>query len=132
MTNEWVKVDLFGPNNDGQIIRFGIADSTNASKGQLMLLADPRTASSSVVYGAAVAGVAASEKVAGDGDTSIGCQTQGIFEVQCSSATGLGKDIGMAGVNNRVDVMTLASGFIIGHALEIAGTDEVINVRLDL
>ncbi|KKL07975.1 hypothetical protein LCGC14_2580590 [marine sediment metagenome] len=132
MTNEWEKVELFGPNRDGEIVRFGVNDSTNVSKGQLMQLVDPRTVSSVVAYGAAVAGVAASEKVAGDGDTSIGCQTQGIFEVQCSSATDVGKDIGMAGVNNRVDVMTVVSGMIIGRALEDAGTDEVINVRLDL
>ena len=132
MVQEWVKVELLGPNRDGEPRRFAVADSTNVSKGQLLQLTDPRTVSNILVYGAATAGVALFEKVAGDGETSMSCLTQGIFEVTASNALVIDAEVGMAVEDNEVIPMTLVSGSIIGRILETASLGEVINMRLNL
>ena len=77
MANEWVKVELYGANNDGNPIRFTVLDGKSISKGQLLELADARTASGSLVDTAVYAGVASEEKIAGDGTTSISVWTDG-------------------------------------------------------
>ena len=85
MANEWVKVELYGANNEGQIVRYTIADGTSVSKGALLCLSDERTAIAAANW-TPVAGVAAEEHVANQGVTSIGCYTQGIFEAVASLA----------------------------------------------
>ena len=137
MVNEWVKVELYGANNDGDVRRFTIADATQVSKGTLMTLTDNRTATVAVashipqVY----AGVSSESKDANDGATSIGCWTNGIFEAIASGAIPVGAPI-TGGANNDVQnvaALLVASGAnILGYALETASDNEVINVRLRL
>lgn len=134
MVYEWVKVELYGANNDGQQVRYTIADGVSVSKGQVLYLTDPRTASGAALGSVAVAGVAAEDKIAGDGVTSISCYTQGIFEVRASGAILVGDSVMMDGSTpNTIEANSgLASGALVGRALETAAANEVINVRLNL
>lgn len=135
MANEWVKVELYGANNDGCPRRYTIADGVSVSKGQTLKLIDPRTASGAILGLAneACAGVASMEKEANDGSTSIACWTDGVFEAQASGAIGAGNPICMAETNRVRLAPTTASGAqVIGYALEEAATLETINVRLRL
>jgi len=138
MANEWVKVELYGANNDGNPVRFTVADSEAVSKGTLMALKDARAASAAVVDSLVYAGVASMEKLANDGSTSISCWTDGVFEVQASLAISLGHQITGAEDNMVLEVgsgaktVEIDRARIIGRALEIASAKETINVRLKL
>jgi len=131
MANEWVKVELYGNNNDGQPVRYACADTDSFSKGQLMALVDPRVASLAVgATNIAYAGVASMDKESGDGATSISCWTQGIFEVVASGAIRAGDLI--RGVSENVVASCSAGTTVIGRCLEAAADAETVNVRLNL
>ena len=139
MANEWTKVELLGPNRDGEVRRFTIADGTPVSKGTLMELTDPRTVTVSDGASAVFAGVTMESKNADDGATSIGCWTQGVFEVSCSGGVTLGYPVTGAGTNQVKVLADTASGAtvaalasVIGQSFETGADAEVINVRLDL
>ena len=130
----WVKVELYGSNNDGGLRRFTVADGTQISKGILLALSDPRTAAAAGALETTFAGVAAMEKVANDGSTSISAWTDGIFEAVASLAIGVGQPILGAERSSVGPASTLvASGAgVLGYALEEAAAGETINVRLRL
>lgn len=140
MANEAVKVELFGPNNDGQATRYDIAASAAVSIGAVLQLLDARTASSGIVQGKPAAGIVAFEKTANDG-TDITLWTQGIFEMVASGSINVGDPI-IASNNNKVAAITYgaageavlaaSTALIIGRALEEASADETINVRINL
>ena len=143
VTNKnWVKVELYGANNDGNPIRFTIADGTSVSQGQLLELTDPRTVTAADGSSTIFAGVAAEEHLANEGITSIAVHTDGIFEVVASGAITLGDPV--TGENNNVKRLRAAtsetSGALtadlgaanIGYALETATDEETINIRLRL
>lgn len=140
MADELTKVELFGANNDGQPIRYDIAASAAITKGALLGLLDPRTASSSILHAdKPLAGVAAVEKDASDG-TDITLWTQGIFEGKASGAITAGNPVTAESGNlirefdgasaNGHQAASLA--LIIGRALETASDGEIINFRLNL
>lgn len=139
MANELIKVEL--TNSTGFPRRYTVANATAISKGTLLTLTDPRTAIA--VPGTATAavlnigaGVAAEDKEASDGLTSISVWTDGIFEAKASGAIAVGAGIVPVAGNcvAQAPAATLgASGaHIIGYALEAASADEVINVRIRL
>ena len=133
MANELTKVELYGANNDGNPIRFTIADGISVSKGELLALVDPRTASKALIATCQFAGVALEDHGAGQGITSISCWTDGIFEAVASGAIGLGAPV----TGHPLNYVRVASGnasgaTIIGYALETASADETINVRIRL
>lgn len=137
MANEWVKVELMGENRDGEPRRYTIADGDSVSKGQLLELLDPRTASASLyrVVPTAYAGIAAEEHKAGEGVTSIAVWTNGVFEATASLAIVVGAPITGTSANmvTSSSALIVASGAnILGYALEAATDAEVINVRLRL
>jgi len=138
MANEWVKVELYGQNNDGCPRRYNCASGTAITKGTLMVLTDPRTAAAHAVggYNNIIAGVAAAGKSATDHADTIACWTDGIFEAVASLAITIGNPIMASGTANCVttaDVPTVCSGAaLIGYALEAASAVETINVRLRL
>ena len=106
-------------------------------KGSLLVLTDARTCAQGTGVDDVWAGVAMEEKNANDGATTIGCWTNGIFEVTASGAIVLGAAVtGVAtGTTHAVkqSAATAASGaYTIGYALETASDNEVINVRLRL
>ena len=134
MANEWVKVELFGANNDGQPVRYTIADSIAVSKGTLMNLIDSRAVSYAGAAGAALAGVASESKNANDGATTISCWTQGIFRVLASAAIVLGTAWESAAGTNQNQIITSSGvgAFTGGWVLDTTATAETVNVRLNL
>lgn len=143
MANEWVEVELFGANGDGGKRRVTIADGVNVSKGTLLQLLDPRTASYSHLGGVPVAGVAAEEHIANKGVTEISVWTDGIFEVKASGSIGLGSWVEPGVVANTVRefipsvassalIVAASLAAVLGYSMETASDTEVINVRLRL
>lgn len=116
--------------------RYAVVDGTTISKGILLALADPRTASGTSTAtgaGSPCAGVSAMDKEAGDGSTSITALTDCIIDVRASGAIWVGANVMLAGSNEVKVADGLASGAIIlGYALETASDQEVINVRVRL
>lgn len=134
MANEAVIIELHG--NMGDSMRFTCADAVGIEKGTLLWYYDPRT-----ISGASItlpnykpfAGIAGEEKVASDGQTSIGVWTSGIFDVVCGSTCVAGDLVVMSGQNMVTRCPTLVSvsgGCIVGRALEDASAGETIAVKL--
>lgn len=133
MTNEAVKVEL--TNSTGNIRRFTVADGTAITKGTLLKLSDPRTALATAATDTEVfaAGIAAEDKEADDGQTSIGVWTDGIFELVASGAIVLGQNIVFIGQNKVAQAASTASGAMIaGYCLETAAAGETVNIRVRL
>ena len=136
MTNEAVKVEL--TNSTGNVRRYTCADGTGIAKGSILKLTDPRTAIISSGTADMIAGIAAEEKVASDGATSIACWTDGIFDLIASGTITAGQPVMSAGIGSlnyvcRADNSAVASGAaILGYALEDGTDEEVINVRVKL
>lgn len=129
-------IELFG---GGRPIRYACTDDTNISKGTILELHDARKVSgtTALMSGSMVAGIAAMEKKANDGSTSISVYTDGIFDI---SATGgaviiAGQGVIISGANAIQGGTGLNdSGAILGRALEetAAGVTETIAVRVNL
>lgn len=135
-------VVITGTNNEAAIrdqlelpVNFTCADGTGFLKGTLLSVTDPRTASSTVAANAAIAGIAAVDKVANDGRTSIAVYRRGIFDMVASGAVAVGQPVCAAGVDNMVKYIATASvsgAQVIGHALETATDQELFQVELTL
>ena len=132
MANEAVIIELF---NGGEPMRFTVADGATIEKGTVLKMTDPRTAAASAGAGDIVAGIAAAEKVANDGSTTLAVYTNGIFDLNIvggGSAT-LGSFVRTSGTGNKVTVMTTLdqeTGKVVGRALETGSADETIAVRV--
>ena len=133
MVNEWVKVELYGVNNDGAPRRYVIATGTSVSKGTLMTLTTPRTATVAGATAAPSAGSAAEDHDANVGVTSISCYTDGIFRAVASAAISVG-DAVMNAENNNVRTATVAASGakILGYALEDIADLATGSIRLML
>ena len=137
MANEWTAVDLYGANNDGGKRRFTIADGLSVSKGQLLILSDPRTVTAVTMSAVPqmYAGVASEEHKANLGVTSIAVWTDGIFEAVASGAINAGSYITGADQNKVIasgGLIVSSGANLIGYSFELAADAETINVRLDL
>lgn len=133
MADEAIIVELLG--NKGDPVRYTVADGTTIEKGTVMELEDPRTCKKVSGAGCVIAGIAAEEKTANDGITSISVYTNGIFELKCAAGgtATLGSYVRSAGSDNTITVSTTLddeTGKSIGKALETGGNSEVINVRV--
>lgn len=112
-------------------INFTVADGTGIEKGTVMKLTDSKTASASSANGDIFAGIAAREKVANNGVTSLALFRRGIFDMVDSGAgTTAGMWVKIAGTNtiavaNEAEV---ADGKGIGIALETASAGETIEI----
>ena len=134
MADEAVTIELFGQPK-GIPRRRTVGDNNAIEKGAVLQLIDPNTASGSIVEGGMCAGIAAEEKESGDGATTIGCYTQGVFDLVASGAITVGDAVAMSASINHVKAApaTVTSGAaILGYAEETAANGETIRVRLDL
>jgi hypothetical protein len=133
MANEAVIIELF---NGGRPIRFTCADGTTIEKGTLLELTDPRTVIANTNDNAPVVGIAAAEKVASDGATTISAYTDGIFDMLTDSGTdGVGAMLANSATENTLqtaDAADLLQGSVVGKTLEAAGNAEVVAVRVNL
>ena len=131
MANEWVPVELYGTNNEGDIRRYTIADGTAVSKGQILFLSDPRTVS--LTHANIMGGVASEDHKANVGVTSIGAWTNGVFEAVASGAIACGAPFRPTDFNKVAACPYAASGAMIGgYVLEDCADAETVNVRLML
>lgn len=133
MANEAVIIELLG--NQGDPVRYTVADGVGIEKGTLMYLsADPRTAAASSAEGQPFVGIAAHEKVASDGSTSISVYTNGIFDLKDSgSGVTLGDMVKLGGANliaTADEAGANAEQEIVGMCLETASGSEIVQVKV--
>ena len=133
MANEAVIIELLG--DKGDVIRFTCADAGAIPKGTVLELTDPRTVIVNSAANKAIAGIAAEEKVALDGQTSIGVYTNGIFDMDivAGGTAVLGADVVSSGGGNEIDdfdTLDDENGYVIGKSLETGAAAEKIAVRV--
>jgi len=131
MANEAVIIELLG--NKGDPIRYTCSDVTGIEKGTILKLSDPRTVLASTGTDEVIVGIAAAEKVANDGSTTIAVYTNGIFDITCTAAGAtIGKACAIAGANTitDADANDLLQNSVVGMPLETGGNAEVIAVRV--
>lgn len=132
------KVELYGNNQDGTPRRYTVADGTGITKNKILTLSDPRTAAevsaTPAANGYVCAGISSMEKEASDGSTSIAAWTDGVFEMSASGSITVGQPVKSCGTGYvmAASYLDIASGVIMGNALETASDKEVINVRVKI
>ena len=136
MANEVTIVNFLG--DGGDVVEYTCADGVGISEGTLLHLRDPRTVVKNQFKGEAFAGIAAADKDANDGATTIGVLTNVIADITLDSgapAISAGKLLVLSGSN----LVTLADtdnaedqGLIVGKALEDStdGSGEIIEVKV--
>jgi len=113
-------------------IPFTVADGTGIEMGTMLKLSDPDTASISDGRGDMVAGIAAAEKIASDGETKLAVYRGGMFRVTASGSVAVGAALVMSGVNSTNEVETAATNdeSIIGIAMETATDEQTFKMEL--
>lgn len=129
MTNEAAIIELF---NGGRPIRYTCADNTTILKGSLLELSGDRTVQLATTATACFVGVAAAEKVADDGATTIAAYTDGIFDMVSDAGTDVvGTVMALSAADNVIEsglAADLLTGAAVGYYLEAgtnAGTEAV-------
>lgn len=134
MANEAVIVELLG-NPKGQPVSFLCDDGVGIEKGTILWFTDNRKVSgASASPGQPFAGIAATEKVANDGSTHIGCYTCGIFDCYAQSAVTNGAYCKLSGLN-MIATPTAAeidSGFAMGKVLETVTAADTVQVAVGI
>jgi hypothetical protein len=133
MANEAVIIELLG--DKGDVVRYTIADNTGIPKGTLMQLSsDPRTITAGSAHSQIFVGITSTEKVADDGQTTIGVYTNGIFDLKDDGSTmTLGDVCQMTGANLvgiADEAGALAPREVVGLVLETTGASEVVAVKV--
>jgi hypothetical protein len=115
-------------------IPFTCADNTGIEKGAILKMTDPMTAALADGDGDIIAGIAAEEKIADDGKTTIAVYRRGIFKVLAGAA---GIAVGVAldthastGATNEVAPAPAGASQILGIALETAADTETFLMEL--
>lgn len=132
MANEAVIIELF---NGGRPIQYTVDDGTGIEKGTLMEFSGDRTVIANTNDNAAIAGIAAAEKVASDGSTTLAVYTDGIFDMLTDGGTdSAGALLANSATENTLqtaDAADLLQGSWVGYLLEEAGNAEVAAVRVN-
>ena len=109
-------------------VPFTCADGTAIPKGSLLEIGDPMTVTITNGDTDPIAGVAAEEKIASDGKTTIGVYMTGIFKARAGAAgVTVGKDLisdTATGDANELVFADTNSEHIVGTALETATNEE--------
>lgn len=120
----------------GNPIRGTVRDGVQVRKGDLMFWEDPKTLSGANANVADVpfAGIANTEKRAGDASTTLGVDTRGVFDIKITDNVTItvGQSVKISGANLIAPAgdLDLSGGFIMGRALETGTTGEVIQVAV--
>lgn len=109
-------------------IPFTCDNATGIEKGTILQLTSPMTVSASSADNQTFAGIAAEEKIANDGKTTIGVYVSGVFLVTDSGAgIGVGDFAKIAGANlvaTADDAGVQGANEIVGKMLETVGAGE--------
>ena len=134
MAQEATIVELMGwPKGMG--ISYSVEDNAAVEKGTLMQISGSavKYARASYVSGAKFAGIAASEKVANDGQVKLGLYTCGIFDLWSSDTIAEGDAVSLSGSNwIRNGVGTGKNPFGVALEASAAGTAEQIQVAVGI
>lgn len=129
MADEAVIIELF---NGGRPMQFKVQDATAIPKGSLLEMDADRRVIVATNADAPFVGIAAMEKVANDGSTTISAYTDGIFDIVSDSGTDTrGALMAVSAADNVVqtaDATDLLQGSYVGHYLESgtnAGTEAI-------
>lgn len=129
MANEAEIIELY---NGGRPIRYICAEATTIEKGSLLELSADRTVIVATNANAPFVGIAAAEKVGGDGSTTIAAWTDGIFDIVSDSGTDIRGTVMAVGVAPNIIATAAAAdllnGSAVGYYLEAgtnAGTEAV-------
>lgn len=114
----------------GLPIAMTCADGTGIEKGAVLKLTDPFTAIITSAIDDPVAGIAAGEKIASDGQTKIPVYREGIFKMTASGSITAGDAVRTSEVANKVCTAAINSENILGTALETASDGETLLVEL--
>jgi len=117
----------------GKPLPFTVADGTGIEKGTLLKMTDPMTAAASAGDGDVIAGVAAEEKIASDGNVTLAVYREGIFRATAGGAITVGDALitnATTGAANEVVTAGVNAENIIGVALETAADTETLLVEL--
>lgn len=131
MTNECVLLTETQPP-----IPFTIANATGIAKGAVLTMTDPDTAILASATNDVVAGIAASEKIADDGNVKLGVYRGGIFKGTASGSITTGDPIAIAGAGSLnylysvKGVVNLSGSVIIGNSFEDASDEETFRWEL--
>lgn len=111
------------------------SESVGIEKGAILLLTDPNTAATTTGDTDACAGIAAEEKIAGDGRTTIAVYKRGIFKVfigaaGCTAGFALITDTS-TGAANELVAADVNSENIVGRALETATDTQSALIELN-
>jgi hypothetical protein len=115
---------------------FTVAEATTIEKGTILKLSGDNTAIATAADGDVVAGIAAAEKVGGDGSTTLAVDTPGcgaVYDCTCGAQTvTLGVMLRVSGANlvTGAAATDAEAGKMLGQALEAGSASEVITVRL--
>jgi hypothetical protein len=112
-----------------------VADGGAIPKGTLLKLSDGMIAAASAGDADAIIGVAAEEKIASDGKTTLGVYTRGIFKCtaggNCTVGVGLMSYSDTGDANDVIDATAAAVGYkCLGTALDTATDGETLFVEL--
>ncbi len=134
MADEAIIVELLG--NKGDPIRYKIDDSLAIAKGSLMEMkaGAVREVIQSTNVDVPIAGIAAEEKVALDGQTSMSVYTNGIFQMKCVTTQLELGDYASASATDNVltlsSTLDLEKGWTVGYAMETIATGATGMIRV--
>lgn len=113
-------------------IPFTVADGAGIEKGTILKMTDPMTASASDGADDIIAGIAAEEKISGDGKTKLGVYRTGIFRVLAGEAVSVGDPLTTHTVANEVIVADVNNEQQIGIAFETASDTDTLLMELNI
>ena len=96
-------------------------------KGTVLKLATPFTVSATSADNDLFGGIAAEEKISGDGKLQIAVYRRGIFKCEAgTTGVTVGKDVGMEAANEFKDFTAAdnEAGYVFGKALETAANGQ--------
>ena len=120
------------------VLNLTVGDGGAIAKGALCYLSGDNTASTTAAgsIGLPFAGIAAAEKVASDGSTTLGFQTCGVYDMVAGNTIALGQLVMISGANSvcplgaGVGSYAISGGLVVGKALEAADSGETIAVAV--
>ncbi len=113
-------------------IPFTCANATGIEKGTLLELTDPMTVVAVSGADKPIAGIAAEEKIADDGKTTIAVYRRGIFKMLAGeNITGIGTPLTSHTVVNEVIMQDAANTHIVGRCYETASDTDTVLVDLN-
>ena len=108
------------------------SDTVGIEKGTLLALSDPFTVAAHASANQQIGGIAAGEKIASDGITTIDVFREGIFKVTCSGSVAVGDSLALSSVANKImsSSATCSGSKTCGLALETVTGDETFLMEL--